>query len=326
MLNIIKSEDSSVVIGMHLLKEFVVHRNLAEGTLVLHSSISSDFLSVENLVFIVILVPLLISWRITDLNQPPALVKDDDEEDIRNTTLNLILEATGVFLSLATYVFPSSLQIVKDYVIVYVFTGIVFGISFILKFLSIILEFPANNGERNTGKSILHYKSFETRLIRSFSQEVLLLTAIWLLLAQRRIEALSTILVLGVSVYLIYVSSFYCFLMSIYILVNWQKSRPASNFFSWVSFFTFLLVGFQGLVTVNFFFPPFLVQNNSIYTQLLIPALLFLYLFIICAAIYVMRLYLNKWNMVLLYKLKSKDQTKANSTSSLKKRTKIVFK
>lgn len=311
-LNIVRSEGSSVKIGTQVFREFMFNRNAFLNTMIVQAIHTEDYLAIENLVFIFIIVCLLVFWRITDLQQMSI---SKDEVNIRNTPVNIALEILGVIVSLATYVFPSSLEIVKDYVIVYVFAGIVFGIALYLKLVSVVTS-PSLRKDLNLPVRRVSNRRFESRMIRSFSQEVLLLTAFWLLLSQRRIETLSTVLVLLVSIYLIYVSSFYSVMMIVYMFQLHVRGKELTTQLR-ISFSFAILIGlFQGLVTINFFYPPFLLPNSAAYVKLLIPGLLFLYLFIVTFAIYMVRLYINKWKTTLQYYKMFEKEEKGNRNGS----------
>lgn len=320
--NIVPHSGQSIQIGTQIFREYIFHRNAFSNTMVVQAIHTEDFLAFENLIFILVIVCLLVFWRITDLQQ---MTFPKDEVYIRNTPVNLVLEILGVLMSIVTYFFPSSLQIVKDYVIVYVFAGIVFGVALYLKIVSILTS-PSLRRDLNLERHLNIEKSnstrgFENRMIRSFSQEVLLLTAFWLLLAQRRIATLSTVLVLLVSVYMIYVSSFYSVLIIVYIFQLYVKKKPFSVHIRLSLAFAVLVGFFQALVTVNFFYPPFLTPNTTAYVQLLIPSLLFLYLFIVALAVYMVRLYINKWKVTIeRYKMIQKEEKTEKLNSDIRRK------
>jgi hypothetical protein len=102
------------------------------------------------------------------------------------------------------------------------------------------------------------------------------------------------------------------------------KGKDMSNQLRITMGFAILVGFFQALVTINFFYPPFLTPNSTAYVKLLIPSLLFLYLFIVALAIYMVRLYINKWKVTLRYYKAMKEDEKMKKQAEVNRKRSIV--
>lgn len=287
---IVRSEGESLSIGTYILRQKIIHKNGLDTTLLLASSSSVDALSLANLFILLFLVVLYSRWRITDLRKPVS-----SDYDVRNSMFNLFFETAGVGLTIAAYVIPSSLNVLESHIIIYVMTGVILGVSIFFKAVAVVRSFTFSQIKVSEYESIL-----ENSLVRSLTHEIILLTGMWLVLLERRVEYASTALVLFINVYLVYITLYYFFVMLSYIF--YQKTRVSTDFvaFTFFVFLVFLVIVYQVLVAVNFFIRPLFVRNYSIYEELLVPALALFYMLLAAIAVYVVQLYVKKSGRVVL--------------------------
>ena len=99
---------------------------------------------------------------------------------------------------------------------------------------------------------------------------------------------------------MIYVVLFYIVLMTAYFIIKIKHRESATSVFTSFMLYSVLLLILLCIVTVNYFFPPVVTHNVQLYNNLIVPGLVFMFLFIVNLAIYMVRLYVRKWNLVIL--------------------------
>jgi hypothetical protein len=290
-----RGDSNELVIGTDILRQYMIHRNAASQTMAFQASTSADALSVENLIFMLVLSVLYARWRITDLN---SVIGQDAR--LRNAWYNLFFEACGVGIAIASYVLPSSLSILTSHRVIYITTGVVIGLSVVFKALSVYRSYTFDENDLEQYEPI-----FENNLMRSLTQEVLLLTGLWLVLLERRLEFASTALVLLTNIFLVYVVLFYLFLVIAYVVFTKERSLVPFSFISFVCLL-FALLLYQTLIAINFFARPIFVRDYATYEKVLVPFLVMLYMLLATVAMYIVRLYFKKGQEVVLADLDKK--------------------
>jgi hypothetical protein len=280
------STTNSLRIGVEGFRNFIFHRSIINSQLILKESTTNDFLSLENIILIGIALWLLMKWIITDINNIEEI-----GIPYRNRFWSIVFELIGIGITIASYVLPSTLSILSGYLIIYILTGVVLGVTLVFKIASIGISLIKFRKARPVYQS-QNSEVFEVNIVRSLTQEVLLLLALWILLIERRLELASTALVLLVNVYIVYRLTFYLVIMTLYSL--YKKGREKTPFFMTFLIFVIILYLYQVLATINFFIRPLFVRDFQIYEKVIVPFLIILYFFLVCAAIYMSRIYFRK--------------------------------
>lgn len=270
-------------LGTEVLKHMIFHK-MTDGNMILVQLFeTNDHISNANLIMFLVLLFLLARWMITHIS-----VFYNDEIHAKRSLIELGYEITGMALSIAAYVLPSTLSLLETHMSLYIGTGIMVGFSFIWN--SVELGFDISNRIKKRERLLFFGSDFEANMARVFSHEILLLTGLWILLLERRLEGVADILVLFVNIILVFVMSFHLVVMLHYTVFSFffepMRTRQGSPIGKFFSFFVMSLCifAYQSLVTVNFFLRPLFVKNYETYETLIVPGLVFLYMFLLTAA------------------------------------------
>ncbi len=299
-------------LGASFLRKFVLQKNALTNNLLLHAMLTSDKLPQANLYLIIVLIPLFVVWRLTNIAEFvlekntkvgkkvdirwPALAAIvtwliAEKRDLRNRPLNLFLEFAGIVLAICSYaILDSSRVILSTYPVVYILTGVMLGAAVLFKAFS----FGVWITRRESSSISTIPDNFHARLMRAFSQEVILLTALWILLVARRIETLSTVLVFIVSTYAVFVAMFYALLIIHYYIVV-GINGPYNEYFPYFVLYVLAVGGTMAAVGTQYFYPPFLVANTKTYKELIVPLTVFAFIVMAAFANYIATLYTFNW-------------------------------
>ena len=309
LLLLANEEENTVIIGTNLLKHVIINKNTFNSKIILKIHESVDNLSVLNLILILILVWYLSRWKMTNLT-----ILLERQIRFKNSALNLFFEFSVLIFVGLSFFLPSTWRILKEFPLFYFSIGFVLATFIIFKVISIYISVYILNNN-------LFYKwdlFIQTSILRNSSQEILNLYSLWLILLERRLEGLSTVLIAIINIYLVYVISFYLLVSLIYIL-NIQEQYKEKNrnrghqdyqkFTSYAIFlFLLMIIIYQALVTVNFFIFPLFTRDFQIYQQLIIPITVLIYILIIIAVSNIVTRYMMKGFFQFLYELKNKDK------------------
>ena len=217
-----------------------------------------------------------------------------------------------------------------------------------------MLEDPGANRKGNPGKeeeeeeiSALYF-NFRMNFVRNVTYETMLMTGLWRVVLERRTEGISSALTVVANVYIVFNTSFYFFLLLVYLLYTQGKknkattmstSNPSSSSsssyhgeyalfgpdesISWLIITTglLLLLGFEIFASYNYFTAPLLQKNAQLYTEILLPALAVIFILVIDASLYMVRLYIKfSLQSVIKEHIKSSDNSISSSSSSSSKR------
>lgn len=280
-------------LGTEILKHMIFHK-VYEGNMILVQLFeTNDHVSNANLALFLVLLFLLARWMITHI----SLFYNDKVQDKRDF-MELFYEFLGMAISITSYVLPSTLSLLETHLNLYIGTGFLVGFAFIWNSIEIVIELSQRSNLEKKLSPIFGTK-FESNLARVFSHEVLLLTGLWILLLERRLEGVADILVLFVNVILVFVMSFHILIMFHHInysvFVEPKRRFQNKNFGRFFSFFVIglLAFGYQSIVSVNFFIRPLFVKSYETYLQILIPGLVFLYIFLVASANYLATLFIS---------------------------------
>jgi hypothetical protein len=293
------SSTNSIQIGVDILKHFIFHKNIYNSEVIIKHIDTTDTLSLVNVILIGILVWLLMKWMITDINSVSEM-----NVSYKNKFWSIIFELIGIGIAITSYVLPSTLRVLAGYRVLYILSGVFLGITLIFKIISMGISFSYKKGYSK------RYEVFENTVIRSLTQEILLLFGLWLLLIERRLALTSTALVLIVNVYLIYRITFYLIITTLYSF--YKKGKEKTALFLLFYLLVILLYIYQILATINFFIRPIFVRDFQLYENVIVPFLIILYFFIISFAVYMTRLYFKKASSILLLNLQKSNSILLN--------------
>lgn len=292
------TDESTVILGTSMIKEYIFFINNPTRTVIVQLFHTQDHLSIENIFFFAFLLTLLIRWRVTNSH-----LLSDKIIKSREHLIEYIYEFVGVASSIAVFFFPSTFRYMETNFDLYIGTTILLFFSVFFKILVFITHIRKKHDPRSFSPAS---NPFEANLYRSFTQEVILLTGLWIVLLERRLENESNILILFVNVYLVYAISYYNIIGIIYFSTisklyikrdrpNYYKGikNPSGKFIFGLLLFVIVWI-YQILVSVNFFVRPLFVQNLQTYQELVVPFLVLLYLFLVAAAALIVQLSIIK--------------------------------
>ena len=319
MLTRDEDDNAPIQLGTALFREAIFHRGVTNPVMLVQQSTTNDFLSIENLILLAILIWLLMKWKMTDIS-----ISITKEFYRYNRTWNILYEFAAVPITIAAYVLPSTLRVLQDFQTLYIITGVLLGFTLALKVWGVMIVVRTHDRYEHSLKSANHTLILEANLMRTIGHEILILLGMWLLLLERRLEAASTFLVLFVNVYIIYDLSFYLVIISVYYIylwhypVHWKMAqRDRSWMWSILVFSLPVIYAYQVFATFNFFARPLFVRNSQIYKEVIIPSLIFLYLFLVSGAVYMVQLYMKK-GLISVYTEYEEERTKSGESNLLK--------
>jgi hypothetical protein len=298
-------EKNYIKLGTLSLKSQIFHK-YGEYMLVQNFP-TNDSISTENLILFAIQLVLSIRWKITHFEILVPI-----HEHLNNSLIEIFYELLGIVITITAFVLPSTLDLMSSHINYYISTAILIGLALSIKVIIWVREIYDYKKKRHL------FMKFEYYTFRSFSQEVILTTGIWILVLESRLENLDSILILIANVFLLYTISYYTYIILHYIylylfeykiyikvisggnVLNYDSSTPSKiwqfRFFTLVVFFVF---GYQSIVTVNFFLRPLFVENFEEFKEILIPGLVFLYIFVLIFSSLMVGLLLEKEKVII---------------------------
>jgi len=329
--------ENYIKLGTLALKSQIFHKY--EEYMLIQSFSTNDVISIQNLIFFGIQLILSIRWKITHL----AILVPFNEGSNDNSLMNIIYELFGVAITIISFVLPSTLNLMNTHKGYYNSTAVVIAVSLFIKIVIWIDEIRKRINDLNNNsiasKTETKNLSFERYFFRSFSQEVILLTGMWILVLEDRVEDLDSFLILITNVFLLYTTGYYTIILLHYIIVYLFDYSHSSKFptkrnvfyyypslytssnsdiwkFRGFAFLAFFIFGYQSIVTVNFFLRPLFIKNFEEYQHVIVPGLVFLYLFIFIVSSLIVGLLLEKEKSKILKKEKKEKEEKKNSKNS----------
>jgi hypothetical protein len=225
--------------------------------------------------------------------------------------MGIFYELLGIIITITAFVLPTTLELMSTHFNFYISTIVVLSLALFIKGIIWFREIKGH------GKNISGFPKFEYYIFRSFSQEIILYTGMWILMLEARVEEMFSILILVTNILILFITSYYTLIISHYIIFyifeykNIMKSIHNGNVlyydpssvskiweFRFLSLLIFLIFGYQSIVTVNFFLRPLFIMNFETYEEILIPGLVFMYFFIVVVAFLIVGLLLSKEKII----------------------------
>lgn len=254
-----------VTLGTESLKNLIIHKNRS-GYMTIQNFITFDSISATNLILFAIQVVLWLRWKILHLE----LLKETKTKR-KATFLNTFTRLLGIAITITSVALPQNQMLLGENeplfygTIALVAFSLLLELPFLLSFQQVI--------KFDVEKYLTH---FEYNLISSFSHEVLLLTGMWVLILQERVEGTGGPFLLVLNVLLLYSVSSYLVMTTHYLLEEFRKcycptinvvgSRQSifylkrdstiSKQFLLVSSFIALIYIYQVIVTFQIFLKP----------------------------------------------------------------------
>jgi len=337
--------ENYIKLGTLALKSQIFHKY--EDYMLIQIFQTNDFISIQNLILFGVQVILSIRWKITHLE-----ILTPAHEVSKNSWIDIFCEILGVAVTITSFVLPSTLDLLSTHLDYYISTAVVISISLSMKIILWIDEIRIrinminnNNIIINTEKTKTKFLTFERYIFRSFSQEVILLTGMWILALESRVEDLDSFIILITNIFLLYTTSYYALIILHYIISylfgdgngddNFSKfPKKGSIFYYSQSSYTssrsdvwkfrgfallsFLIFGYQSIITVDFFLRPLFVKSFEEFQNVIVPGLIFLYFFVFIVASLMVGLFLEREKAIMLKKEKN-ETTKDSKNSTIVK-------
>lgn len=314
-IDLSSNEGGRIRLGTRILRDFVVQKNDLSENAMLHASPSSDHMPAANIYIFIVIGAAFMMWRITDyvdMGSAPANYTSLEIESgwrgwvvsrhkqIRNRPITLFFEfAIPILVFVSNAVLESSRNILMSYPLVYWLVWVILIVAAGFKITSLYLSKSFKQEVLGRGRHVqssnIFDSEFELRIMRNLSQEVILLTGGWILLLPRRIDALSNILVFGVSIYITFTVFSYILLIIFY----FSQKKWSDNFnergILWFLLYNAILTVLQAAASIQYFYPPFMVANTRTYVTLILPLTIFLFILAFILAFYTLKLYVRIW-------------------------------
>ena len=288
-----QNNENVITVGTESMKQLVFHKRSPEFVVV-QNFITFDDLPVENYLLFLTQLILSILWKSGHID----LFKH--RRATTSSFFDKLDQFLGISITIVSLVLPQNLEILKENS--KLFYGTIAIVSFsIFIYIARILSV----------EKILKYNftdelnDFELNAIESFSYEMIVLSGLWVLLLQYRVENNESIFLLIVNIWVLYTTSVYFsflthYLLSIFIFNNFpekseekvktlktkferfiqqKKRKYKKTFFIFISF-SAVVYAYQALATLQIFLPPLLAKNLKNLDYLQIPISIAFYLFV----------------------------------------------
>lgn len=312
-------EDDTIRLGNTMWNHFIFY--ISPGGSYAYVQSHSVHASVDPilLTLFVILFVYLARWKLTSVD----MGINTRVLQMRTDPLNLFFLITGPILSGFAIFFPTTMDIMADFPVLYAISVAIWGVSILLIFLVTVVTLfylsilRNRNRRRNERTRINRHRLFQLNMMRNVAQETVLMIGLWVSVLDVREEGISTFLTALANVYIVYNITAHTVLFLLYSIFYSRKviteriddgdgdargRRIDRISFLWVIVFLYLvlLLGFQGFASYVYFVTPVLFRNSQLYTPLILPTLILVYVFIIGLAIFIVTLMINRAIKVVL--------------------------
>jgi hypothetical protein len=291
------AENRTIQIGVQFLRHYSVLATKTSSLVALQSTQGSESLSYENQLFFFILVTLLFRLKLTGINAPT-----ESFGSYNNEVFGICAELFAMVISLVSFFLPGSLDIASGYPQLYYPSLVIVIINVGFKAWCIYesVEFLYSDRSAKMPPTVLKDRKVETNIIRNTTQDILIMTAMWMLLLQRRLEYLSNALVLLLNIYLVYdITSLFIIIVIYIVLIRSSKRSGVIGIFGVTAV---LMVVYQVFATLNFFARPIYVRDYQEYEQIVVPALAVAWLILVALSMRTADTYLRNANNIVWFK------------------------
>ncbi len=292
------NDNENMQLGTEFLKKFVSHKS--GNFLFIQSFNTTDELPTPNLILFTIQLVLLIRWVVINID----LFEKSYDYSFEKHWISLMNEIVGIGITISAFFLPSTFRILSSMVNIYI--GTVFILAFSLAFE--IYGFLIRWGIMKKKLIYLYTNSFERNIITVSSHCIILLTGLWLLFLESRLDGDTNLVVLIGNVVLVFFISFYLMLDSHYLITfasgyykqgkklifQKQNYKPISKFMLAHIIYLFIIYLYQIAVAINFFARPYVVSNLSGFENLHVYIAIYLYLIILVIAAMIAGLFISK--------------------------------
>ncbi len=331
-------EDDTIRLGNSLWNHFIFYVSPSgEYAYVQSHSVHASVSPVLLALFVVLFV-YLARWKLSSVD----MGINTRVLQMRTDSLDLFFLITGPILSGFAIFLPITTDIMADFPFLYAVSVAIWGVSVLLILLVTVVSFFYLNMLRNRSARINRHRLFQLNMMRNVAQETVLMIGLWVSVIDAREEGISTFLTALTNVYIVYNITAHTVLFLLYSVFysrkviterldgygggggtgrvvvgggGWRADRIS---FLWVLVFIYLalLLGFQVFASYVYFVTPLLFRNSQLYTPLILPTLLLVYLFIIGLAIFVVTLLINRAIKVVLIEALQKYRGKSSKKLS----------
>lgn len=303
------SENQVVSIGSKVLRNFIMERTTSG--LALTSFTTYDRIDNVNLLLALVQFLLVARWFFTvSLGDLDVKVKDYGHKFI---WFQIWYEWLGIVITIVAALLPQTFDLLENHQDLYI------GTWFLLAFaIGSKIGLKIYYSKRDKVNYFLYkYPTHYLRLVDSFTEQISLLTGVWILVLKTRTEGGDSTFLFIVNLLLLFVTSFY-FKIAVYdtvtiiIFSNYGDQYldlvlPKIN--KELGAFLFFSIGvyiYQTLITVNFFARPFFLKNLNLEDRFAIPVMILLYLFTEIVSLLTVTLFIHYNNIV--YKNSKNEQ------------------
>lgn len=309
------STDNTIRIGTSSWNQFIFYKNTVWNTMIVHAHTVQPNMTVMNLILFSVMIWFLVRWKMTDVSvvlyskqdegktwknlwssDQPTSSSTQEPQSLtrREIIINLLYEVGAIPLVVTIFFLPQTTNIMMDFPVVYWISFSFFLISVIVEVMSLrsLLIRSTNRVRRRSRLSsslVVHIC-----LARNIAYENNLILGLWLCVVQRRNEGIATLLTVLLNVYGVYNLTFHMIMT----LVFYIKAKPVlgkRNGIVWLytSVIVPIMYAFYLFATYRYFVHPLMERNATIYRQLIVPTIIFAYLFIFNIAVFMASLYIN---------------------------------
>jgi hypothetical protein len=286
------ARNDTLTIGSAILSQFAVYRNTAEAEVYVHAHTVVEVLPWVNIVLIGLLFIILVRFKLTTINTHFARAPSD-----ALAAVDAAYRAAAWLIAFVAFVLPVTRDVLSDAPFLYwsALAASVLSVLCVMVLWSMARVMPQGTSDPRVALRVVSVRLWH---------EVLILTALWILVAPRSRESVASFPIVLTAVYTMYSIVLYGFFAAV---IFWTVAldRRVEHRRRTLGFFVFLLVSvaalaaWYGFLLYFYFARPLLTIVSDIYTELTGPALATFALFIFVMVPLMGWLYIRKSVQVL---------------------------